>query len=360
MQEFKATLRMAPEVYVGLLNKLKPVITKAHTNLRPPISAEERLCLCLRYLALGDGFRTLSHLFRVGLSTSREIVYDTCAAIIRVLGPTYLKVRNTEDAWLEVADNYRKRWNFANCLGAVDGKHIRINAPRKSGSFYYNYKHYHSVVLMAVVSADYKFIYVNVGCEGRASDGGIWSKCSFFKHLNAPNNPLNIPDASALPGVDVLCPYVLIGDSAFKLHGNMMKPFPGRPLTRKQRIFNYRLSRARNTVENVFGIMSCRFRILRTCLEISPEHVELVVMAVCILHNYLREEASPQYMPAEAVDHDIGNGTIAPGRWREEGELPSLQPTLQRNPSQFAKYVRNIFTDYFVSRPGQVSWQYNR
>ena len=351
---------MPPEVFVDLLNRLKPVITRKHTNFRKPISAETRLALCLRYLALGDSFRTLSHLFRVGLSTSRHIVYDTCAAIIRILGPQYLQTPSTEEEWHSVSQNFNKRWNFPHCLGSVDGKHIRISAPKKSGSFYYNYKHFYSVVLMAVVSADYRFLYVNVGSEGRASDGGIWSKCSMHKHMMHSTNPLNIPAASELPDVGFQCPYVLVGDSAFKLHENLMKPFPGRPLTRKQRIYNYRLSRARMTVENVFGIITCRFRILRTCMEISPEHVELVVMAICVLHNYLREVATPQYIPAESLDQDLGDGTFAPGRRREEEGLPSLQPTVQRNPSQYAKDVRNIFADYFLSRTGQVAWQYNR
>lgn len=60
------------------------------------------------------------------------------------------------------------------CLGAVDGKHFRIEAPPDSGSLYYNYKNFYSIVMMAVVNQDYEFIQVDVGAEGRCSDGGIW------------------------------------------------------------------------------------------------------------------------------------------------------------------------------------------
>ena len=81
---------------------------------------------------------------------------------------------------------------------------------------------------------------------------------------------MNFPGTCQLPGVDDECPHVLVGDSAFKFHANLMKLFPGCPLTRKERFFNYRLARARRTVENVLGIMSCCFRILRTRVESSP------------------------------------------------------------------------------------------
>lgn len=61
----------------------------------------------------------------------------------------------------------------------MDGKHVRIKCPPKGGSAYYNYLKYHSIVLFAIVDADYKFLYHEVGAEGRVGDATIWNQSNF-------------------------------------------------------------------------------------------------------------------------------------------------------------------------------------
>jgi len=76
--------------------------------------------------------------------------------------------------WLKISADYEEKWNFPHCLGALDGKHILLQAPINSGSEFINYKGHFSIVLMALVDADYSFIYINAGCQGRISDGGVF------------------------------------------------------------------------------------------------------------------------------------------------------------------------------------------
>lgn len=64
-----------------------------------------------------------------------------------------------------MANDFGQRWNSYNCVGAIDDKHVRIDPPLKSGSLYYNYKEYFSVVLLAVVDAQFRFMYVDVGAN---------------------------------------------------------------------------------------------------------------------------------------------------------------------------------------------------
>nr|CAI5858209.1 unnamed protein product [Callosobruchus analis] len=169
-------------------------------------------------------------------------------------------------------------WHFENCLGAMDGKHILIKKPSNSGSYYFNYKGTFSVVLFAIVNANYEFLYVHTGTNGRVSDGGIWNNTGICKRLKA--NKLNNQ-----------FPYVFIGDEAFPLMENLMKPYLQKGISHEEKIFNYRLCRARRVVENVFGILASRFRIFLQPIAIHIESIDAVVLACCTLHNFLRKRS---------------------------------------------------------------------
>lgn len=102
-----------------------------------------------------------------------------------------------EKDWLNISENFYNRTNFPNCLGAVDGKHIRLEKPNGAGSEFYNYKLYNSMVLMAAVDSNYTFIMIDVGAYGSSSDSTIFKQTNFAKKLE--NNRLNIPKSRCLP-----------------------------------------------------------------------------------------------------------------------------------------------------------------
>lgn len=108
--------------------------------MRKSISASDRLALTLRYMATGESFRSLQYVFRIPHNTISTIVPEVFDAIFTVLKDEYMKVPSTQEEWAEIASLFEKLWNFPNCFGAVDGKHITITAPKNSGSVYYNYK----------------------------------------------------------------------------------------------------------------------------------------------------------------------------------------------------------------------------
>lgn len=90
------------------------------------------------------------------------------------------------------------------CIGALDGTHIQIQAPKSSGSLFFNYKKTFSFVLLALVDANYKFIAVDVGAYGKASDGGIFSKSKLGKALE--ENTLNVPSQDHCLNQVKFCP----------------------------------------------------------------------------------------------------------------------------------------------------------
>lgn len=186
----------------------------------------------------------------------------------------------TKAEWEQVSNQFESLWHFPQCLGAIDGKHINFRAPRSSGSYYYNYKGTHSIVLLALVDATYKFLYVDVGVNGRISDGGVYRESSLKKAIDT--NILDFPEDKKLRGMKLALPYVFVGEDAFPLSRRLMKPYGDRGLTKEKRIFNYRASRARRVVENAFGILANRFRVLLTTMNLSPDKVEIITLAAVI------------------------------------------------------------------------------
>lgn len=267
---------------------------------------------------------------------------------------------STEEEWREVSEGFEQQWNFPNCLGAIDGKHVVMTAPPNSGSVYFNYKHTHSIVLMAICDAKYKFLYIDVGCEGRISDGGVFNKCSFATAMD--NGTLHWPEQRALPGRDVEVPYVLVADDAFALKMNIMKPYPGSFLSPSKRVYNYRLSRARRVIENAFGILSAKFRVMRSPILLDAAKTRKITKACCALHNFLITRQSNAYMTTGTMDRYAKDGTIIDGHWRREEPDATMYP-LECNPSfrhasNAAKKIREEFESYFMSAVGEIPWQF--
>ena len=119
-------------------------------------------------------FESLMFQFKIHKSTSSQFIPRVCEAIYNNLKDKYLKLPQTTLEWINCESEISQRWQFPNCIGAADGKHISIFHPKDSGSDYYNYKGFFSVVLLALVDYDYKFTFVDVGCQGRITDGGVF------------------------------------------------------------------------------------------------------------------------------------------------------------------------------------------
>ncbi|PIK53163.1 hypothetical protein BSL78_09941 [Apostichopus japonicus] len=206
---YRRYMRMTHDQFVNILRLVSPMIQKKNTHFREALPADVKLAITLRFLATGDAFRDLQFAFSVPHNSISGFIPEVCDAIYQCLKEHHLKVPNSPAEWNSIADNFHSRWNFPQCIGAMDGKHVLLRCPLKSGSYFYNYKGTFSIVLLALVDAQYKFIYVDVGKNGRVSDGGVFKDSSLDTTLE---EGLNLP-----PTNESHLPYVIVGDKAEKI-----------------------------------------------------------------------------------------------------------------------------------------------
>ncbi|KAM7283468.1 hypothetical protein ISCGN_000576 [Ixodes scapularis] len=199
---FKKFYRMTPQEYDYVLKLVEDDLRRSYV-CREPISASERLAMTLRYLSSGDPVKDVALAFRVGISTARAAIIDTCKSLWERLRPLYM--------------------------------------PKT-----------HSIVLMASADAHYCFTIVDVGAYGRNSDGGVLKNSNFG--IAMEKGLLKVPGPKLLPGSNVVAPHVFIGDEAFQLRDDFMRPYPGQNLENAKDNFNQRLSRARNPAESAKAV----------------------------------------------------------------------------------------------------------
>lgn len=351
---FRNFTRMDPELFDEIVTRVSPHISKQDTNYRKSISPGLKVAVTLRHLATGDKYPSLSYSFRVHKSTICLFLPEVLRAIRDEYLDEVMQCPNTPEGWREVSKVFEKRWNIPHAVGALDGKHVAIQAPSNSGSIYHNYKGFFSIVLLALVDGDYKFLWADTGANGSASDAQIFNHSELRKALE--QKTLGLPEPDNLPNDDRPFPYFVLSDDAFALRSYMMKPFSNRNLTLEEAIANYRISRGRRVVENAFGIMAMRWAILLTTMMHDPETVRLIVETCVVLHNLLRIRR-----PAEQnhlVDQEDQEGNIIPGQWRQFVDMTSVERAWGPNAAtKEAKKYREYLKLYINSEAGQVEWQ---
>uniref|UniRef100_A0A8C2BK42 DDE Tnp4 domain-containing protein n=1 Tax=Cyprinus carpio TaxID=7962 RepID=A0A8C2BK42_CYPCA len=327
-EDFKEYFRVSRCQFDEILHRVGPRIKRINTRLRRCICPAERLAICLRHLATGDSYHSLSYRFQVAWSTVSLIVPEVAKAIWEELVDVYMPVPKESD-WQDIAEQFRVNRDFPNCIGAIDGKHVRI------GTF--------SIVLL--VDANLCFRIIDVGAYGHGSDGGTLRESAFGRALQ--EGTLGVPPHAIIPGAEDLrpLPHTFVGDEAFPLRRHLMCPYPGRNLCRRRRMFSYCMSQARMVVEQAFGVLAARFRIYHRVMWQHPHNVEVCVKATCVLHNLLRRDAPTRpYRPRENRAPNPPLSVV----------LPSVIRQGANNSTAEAVRVREAYTTYFSSEAGGV------
>lgn len=267
----------------------------------------------------------------MGKTTVADIVKETVEAIWDELHQIHMPIPTTESLKRN-AKKFYDFWNFPHVVGCLDGKHVRLICPSNSGSMFYNYKQYFSLVFQALVDADYKYIVVDVGGYGKQSDGGTFLASDLFNFINS--DLITFPEPDILPHSQIEAPFVILADEAYPLLPYLMKPYKRDGLTERKRRFNDRLSRARKTVECSFGITYSKWRILSKSIETSVDFADKIVKCICVLHNIVLDKEG---LERHLTDVHIGGHNVS---WERRGRPPTQ-----------AENVRDIFAQYFEKYP---------
>lgn len=281
--DFRGNFRMSRTTFTYVVSVCESM-RRVDTNKRQAIPLEKRIAIGIYRLASSAEDRTVANAFGVSRASVNIIFREFCEVVVRHLEPRFVRFPTLH----ELAEHMRQfaaLTGFPQGVGALDGCHIEVCPPKEQACDYYNYKGWYSMILMAVVDHCYKFMLTNVGTPGRSHDADVFHKSCLPKILSSGLFQLQ---KKTFHGVSV--GPVLLADQAYPLQKEVMKPFsqPGAAGSSTQ-IFNYHLSSARRIVENAFGRLKARFRILHKGPENDIPNVRRIIRACCVLHNICEE-----------------------------------------------------------------------
>ena len=296
-REFKARMRMDVSTFEYLCSNLAPALFKQDTNMRPAIPVEVKVAVAISRLATGNSMQTIADLYRIGLSTSQLAVTQFTAAIKSILLGKFIRWPSTS-TMEKYASEFESLHGIPFVVGAVDGSHIPIVAPRFHAADYYNRKGFHSVLLQGVVSSKCLFWDFDIGWAGSLHDANLWGRTAIGQFCEGGK----------------LSPFALVGDAAYPCRPWMLAPYKGHKdgLSREEYHWNFVQSSTRMCVERAFGMLKGRWRILLKRIDVHLKNVPELVSTCLVLHNmciiFGDEFWKTEWM--QEAQEDVHNGLV--------------------------------------------------
>lgn len=269
-REFKGRMRMDVSTFEYLCSTLAPLLQRQDTAMRLAIPVQVKVAVSISRLATGNSMQSIADLYRIGLSSSQAAVSQFCGAMKSVLLKKF--IRWPSSAVMEkFAQEFQNLHQIPYVVGAVDGSHIPIIAPRLHAADYYNRKGFHSILLQGVVSSKCLFWDYDIGWAGSMHDANLWARSDIGKYCEAGS----------------LSPYALVGDAAYPCRPWMLAPYKGHKdgLSREEYHWNFVQSSTRMCVERAFGMLKGRWRILLKRMDVHLKSVPELVTVCLLLHN---------------------------------------------------------------------------
>lgn len=268
---------MSKETFYSICFRLDDFLRPAENAVRQPLSTKKKVAIAIYKLASCAEYRVVGSLFGVHKSSVHNCVYEVCTAINTILCPSYLKMPSVTEA-IKLAETLEKKTGMVQIFGAIDGTHIAILPPSNGYRDFVNRKGWPSMVMQAIVDYNYLFRDITMKHPGSVHDASVLKDSNIFKQFHdiIPKHPRIIYNCSI--------PLMLAGDPAYPLLPWLLKGYTG-SVTPEQESFNTYLSSSRIFVENAFGRLKARWRILLKRSDINYKFMPSVTQTCVILHN---------------------------------------------------------------------------
>ena len=275
---FRSIMRMSRSTFFAVLHKCGQKLIRRDTNWKNAIPPFKVLAIGLYRLAHGTSYIATANSFNVGKTTAIEAFKDVIGAL-KQLKDEYIKFPETRSEKDKVIAGFNNLSKIKNILGAVDGTHYQIRQPSNNARDYWSRYARYDVAAQAVCDSEYRFLHFACIFPGSMHDARIFGISSMSGMVAE-----GFREPTHQYGDEAVAPF-LLGDSAYGLSASLMKPFSDMSSDPKERHFNKELSRARVKIENAFGIMNGRFRILTHVLNDDIALVGNIILSCAILHN---------------------------------------------------------------------------
>ena len=166
---------MSEASFYMICEELRPYLTKQTTKLRKPVSVETQVAATLYYLADEGRMRKVTSSFGLGRTTVSKVIRRVTSVISEKLGAKYIVLPKTKQEVEEHARNFYNRYGFPQCIGAIDGTHIKIKRPVDNPTDYVNRKGNFTLNCQGTVGYNYCFIDVLIKWPGSVHDARVFA-----------------------------------------------------------------------------------------------------------------------------------------------------------------------------------------
>ena len=272
---------MSPETFDDLLRHITGALEQhpeecpgllPHASCgRQPIPLDKQLLITIWYLASGtETLVSIGQRFGICEASCYRTRKRLLAFIAVYVMPKVIRFPSLAELPVKIEDFYRIK-GLGNIVGAVDGTHITIKAPKNAQipRYFFNRKGQMSVQTQLCVDANMHIIDVYAGWPGSVHDAKVFSASPLSHLINT------LPDRN-----------IIIGDAAYPCQHHLVTPFKGQHLTDEQEIFKTDLSSTRMVVERAIGLLKGRFRRLMHYLDMwELEDIVQCILGACVLHE---------------------------------------------------------------------------